>query len=81
MSIRFSAKTVESLAAFLRYEMDEVRNVERKVRHLVVDRVGLPLEWLVKDWAGNETNLNLFERKETRFQMRGELLMIEIWLL
>ncbi len=63
MSIRFSAKTVESLAAFLRYEMEEVRNVERKVRHLVVDRVGLPLEWLVKDWAGNETNLNLFESK------------------
>ena len=22
-----------------------------------------PLEWLVKDWAGNETNLNLFESK------------------
>ncbi|MDA9689142.1 RNA polymerase sigma factor RpoD [Betaproteobacteria bacterium] len=63
MSIRFTSKTVESLAAFLRYEMDEVRNVERKVRHLVVDRVGLPLEWLVKDWAGNETNLNLFESK------------------
>ncbi len=63
MSIRFTAKTVESLAAFLRYEMDEVRNVERKVRHLVVDRVGLSLEWLVKDWAGNETNLNLFDSK------------------
>ena len=64
MSIRFTSKTVESLAAFLRYEMDEVRNVERKVRHLIVDRVGLPLEWLVKDWAGNETNLNLFESKK-----------------
>ena len=64
MSIRFTAKTVESLAAFLRYEMDEVRNVERKLRHLIVDRVGLPLEWLVKDWAGNETNMNLFESKK-----------------
>jgi len=63
MSIRFTSKTVESLAAFLRYEMNEVRNVERKVRHLVVDRVGLPLEWLVNDWAGNETNLNLFDSK------------------
>ena len=63
MSIRFTSKTVESLAAFLRYEMDEVRNVERKVRHLIVDRVGLTLEWLVKDWIGNETNLSLFENK------------------
>ena len=71
MSIRFTAKTVESLAAFLRYEMDEVRNVERKVRHLVVDRVGLSLEWLVKDWAGNETNLNLFESKRDGSSERG----------
>ena len=44
--------------------MDEVRGVERKVRHLLIDRVGMPLEWLVKDWIGNETNLVFFEEKK-----------------
>ena len=64
MSIRFTAKTVEALAGFLRLQMDEVRGVERKVRHLLIDRVGMPLEWLVKDWIGNETNLVFFEEKK-----------------
>ena len=62
-SIRFTAKTVEALTNTLRYQMEEVRSVERKIRHLVVERVGLSLEWLVNDWAGNETNLNFFLEK------------------
>ncbi len=63
MGIRFTAKIVEKLADTLRNEVEEVRHVERKIRHLVVERIGLSHEWLVKQWAGNETNLSLFEDK------------------
>jgi RNA polymerase primary sigma factor len=63
MGIRFTAKTVEALTNTLRKQMEEVRNIERKLRHLVVERIGLSLEWLVKDWAGNETNQNFFLEK------------------
>ena len=63
MGIRFTAKIVEKLADTLRNEVEEVRHVERKIRHLVVERIGLSHAWLVKEWAGNETNLNLFENK------------------
>ncbi len=63
MGIRFTAKTVEALTNTLRRQMEEVRSVERKLRHLVVERIGLPLEWLVKDWSGNETNIEFFVKK------------------
>jgi len=63
MGIRFTAKIVEKLADTLRNEVEEVRHVERKIRHLVVERIGLSHSWLVKQWAGNETNLHLFENK------------------
>jgi RNA polymerase primary sigma factor len=63
MSLRFSAKMVERLAETLRSQVEDVRKIERKIRTIAVDRVGLSQEWFIKEFPGNETNLSLFEKK------------------
>jgi RNA polymerase primary sigma factor len=63
MSIRFTAKMVERLADTLRAQTEEVRKIERKIRSIAVDKVGLTQEWFIKEFPGNETNLDLFVKK------------------
>ena len=57
MTIRFTAKSVEKLCDTLRGQMDKVRRIEREIRRIVVDRVGMPAERFIANWPGNETNL------------------------
>ena len=60
MGLRFTAKLVERLADTLRAQVDDVRKIERKIRAIAVDRVGLSQDWYIKEFPGNETNLELF---------------------
>jgi len=63
MGIRFTAKMVEKLADTLRAQVEEVRVTERAVRNIAVERVGLNVEWFIKNFRGNETNLDFFSKK------------------
>ena len=63
MSIRFTAKMVERLADTLRNQVEDVRKIERKIRSIAVDKVGLTQDWFIKEFPGNETNLELFAKK------------------
>ena len=63
MSIRFTAKMVERLADTLRSQVEDVRKIERKIRSIAVDKVGLPQEWFIQEFPGRETDLNLFSGK------------------
>jgi len=63
MSIRFTAKMVERLADTLRSQVEEVRKIERKIRAIAVDKVGLAQEWFIREFPGHETDLNLFSAK------------------
>jgi RNA polymerase primary sigma factor len=63
MGIRFTAKMVEKLADTLRAQVEEVRVTERAVRNIAVERVGLNVEWFIKHFRGNETNLDFFSKK------------------
>ena len=58
MGIRFTAKMVERLADTLRAQVAEVRKLEREVLHTCVDRAGMPRNYFIKVFPGNETNLN-----------------------
>jgi len=60
MGLRFTAKMVERLADTLRAQVEDVRKIERKIRAIAVDRVGLSQDWYIKEFPGNETNLDLF---------------------
>ncbi|HEY0294620.1 MAG TPA: RNA polymerase sigma factor RpoD [Bordetella sp.] len=57
MGIRFTAKMVEKLADTLRNQVEEVRQLERAVLHICVDRAGMPRPHFLKAFPGNETNL------------------------
>ena len=63
MGIRFTAKMVEKLADTLRAQVDEIRQTERAIRNIAVDRVGLSPDWFLKNFRSNETNLEFFSKK------------------
>lgn len=63
MGIRFTAKMVEKLADTMRAQVDQIRQIERQIRNIAVDKVGLDSAWFLKVFRGNETNLNLFVKK------------------
>ena len=63
MGIRFTAKMVEKFADTLRAQVDEIRQTERAIRNIAVDRVGLSPDWFLKNFRSNETNLEFFSKK------------------
>ncbi len=57
MTIRFTAKSVEKLCDTLRSQVEQVRRLERDIRRIVVDRVGMPIERFIQEFSGQETSL------------------------
>jgi len=58
MGIRFTAKTVEKLADTLREQVGYVRQLEREILRICVDRAGMPRSHFIREFPGNETNLD-----------------------
>jgi RNA polymerase primary sigma factor len=63
LGIRFTAKFVEKLCDTLRAQVDEVRKIERQILALAVDKCGMPRERFIKEFPGNETDLNWIVRE------------------
>jgi len=61
MGIRFTAKTVEKLADTLRGQVSYVRQLEREILRICVDRAGMPRSHFIRAFPGNETNLGWIE--------------------
>jgi len=57
MGIRFTAKVVEKLCDTLRGQVDEVRQIERQILDVVVNKCGMPRQHFIKVFPGNETTL------------------------
>jgi RNA polymerase primary sigma factor len=57
MNIRFTARAIERLCDSVRGMVEAVRNHERKILHLCVDRAHMPRPHFIKVFPGNETNL------------------------
>ena len=58
LSIRFSAKRVESFCDSLRGLVDEVRGYEREITTLCVNKAGMPRAHFIKVFVGNEVNMD-----------------------
>ena len=58
IGVRFTAKMVERLADTLREQVGQVRQLEREVLHICVDRADMPRAHFIKSFPGNETNLD-----------------------
>jgi RNA polymerase primary sigma factor len=57
MCIRFTAKVIQKLCDTLREQVDEVRQIERQILDVAVNRCGMPRAHFIKVFPGNETNL------------------------
>ena len=57
LGVRFTARIVERLADTLRSQVEQVRNLERQMLAVCVDRVEMPRSHFITSFPGNETNL------------------------
>ncbi|MFZ1180537.1 MAG: RNA polymerase sigma factor RpoD [Herbaspirillum sp.] len=58
LGIRFTAKVVEKLCDTLRAQVDQVRQIERQILDVAVNRCNMPRAHFVKVFPGNEVNLD-----------------------
>jgi RNA polymerase primary sigma factor len=63
MQIRFSARQVERLCDSVRTEVDNIRQIERKIQDLVVHKGGMPRPDFIKAFPTNETSLRWIDRE------------------
>ncbi len=63
MQIRFSARMVEKLCDSVRTEVDNIRQIERKIQDLVVNKGGMPRPDFIKVFLANETSLRWIDRE------------------
>ncbi|MGC1817409.1 MAG: RNA polymerase sigma factor RpoD [Casimicrobiaceae bacterium] len=63
MQIRFSARMVERLCDSVRTEVDNIRQIERKIQDLVVNKGGMPRPDFIKAFPTNETSLRWIDRE------------------
>ena len=61
--IRFSARQVEKLCDSVRSEVDSIRQIERKIQDLVVNKGGMPRPEFIKAFPTNETSLRWIDRE------------------
>ena len=63
MQIRFAARQVEKLCDSVRTEVDNIRQIERKIQDLVVNKGGMPRPDFIKKFPENETSLRWIDRE------------------
>src|SRR3982751_2779888 len=63
MQIRFSARQVERLCDSVRSEVDNIRQTERKIQDLVVNKGGMPRPEFIKNFPNNEASLRWIDRE------------------
>ena len=63
MQIRFSARQVEKLCDSVRHEVDNIRQIERKIQDLVVNKAGMPRPEFIRKFPENEVSLRWIERE------------------
>ncbi|HXX86254.1 MAG TPA: RNA polymerase sigma factor RpoD [Casimicrobiaceae bacterium] len=63
MQIRFSARQVERLCDSVRREVDNIRQTERKIQDLVVNKAGMPRPDFIKKFPEHETSLRWIDRE------------------
>lgn len=62
-SIRFSVKTTEKLCDILRKQMTELRQNEKRMLELMVDRCGMSRTYFIEHFIKNSTNVDWLEKE------------------
>ncbi|RMX03610.1 RNA polymerase sigma factor RpoD [Corticibacter populi] len=63
MSIRFTAKTIDTLCDMVREQVKSIRDSERKIKSIVVDKCGMPQERFIQEFPPNLLNLAWVEQQ------------------
>ncbi len=58
MNIRFTSRSIERLCDSVREMVEMVRRSERKIQQICVDKVKMPRPHFIKNFPGNEVNLD-----------------------
>ena len=74
MQIRFSARMVEKLCDSVRTEVDNIRQTERKIQDMVVNKGGMPRPEFIKNFPSHETSLRWIDREIAAKQPYNEAL-------
>ncbi len=74
MQIRFATRQVERLCDSVRYEVDNIRQIERKIQDLVVNKGGMPRPDFIKKFPKHETSLRWIDREIAAKQSYSEAL-------
>jgi RNA polymerase primary sigma factor len=73
-SIRFSVKTTEKLCDILRKQMSSLRQNEKRMLELMVDRCGMSRTYFIENFIKNSTNSDWLEKEASSRNAYGELL-------
>jgi RNA polymerase primary sigma factor len=65
LGIRFTAKVVEKLCDTLRDQVNQVRQIERQILDVAVNKCNMPRPHFIKVFPGNETNLDWIDGEVT----------------
>ena len=63
MTIRFTAKSIEALCDMVRNQVETIRQQERQLRAIIVDKCGVPQDKFIKDFPENLLNLQWVEKE------------------
>jgi RNA polymerase primary sigma factor len=74
MQIRFAARQVERLCDSVRYEVDNIRQIELNIQDLVVNKGGMPRPHFIKKFPKHETSLRWIDREIAANQSYSEAL-------
>jgi len=55
--VRFTARTVDRLCSDMQQRLANVRQIERRIGSIAIDRCGMPREHFIASFPGHETNL------------------------
>jgi RNA polymerase primary sigma factor len=73
-SIRFSVKTTEKWCDILRKQMTELRQTEKRMLELMVDRCGMPRAYFIANFMQNATNRDWLENETEASEAYGAVL-------
>ncbi len=73
-SIRFSVKTTEKWCDILRKQMTELRQTEKRMLELLVDRCGMPRAHFIANFMNNATNRDWLEQEMEAREAYGAIL-------
>jgi RNA polymerase primary sigma factor len=73
--IRFTSRTIERFCDSVRSMVDNVRESERNIQRICVSKVRMPRPYFIKNFPGNETNLEWVNEEATPSKSYAAILL------